>query len=51
LADPDNPLTWLIAAALVFLFAPEILRRVLHTEPLPNSPLRRRLEALCAGPA
>lgn len=47
LADPDNPITWLVAAALVFLFAPEILRRVLHTEPLPNSPLRRRLEALC----
>lgn len=47
LADPENPLTWVAAAALVFIFAPEILRRVLRTEPLPNSPLRRRLESLC----
>jgi STE24 endopeptidase len=47
LADPENPVTWLVAAVLVFAFAPEILRRVLHTEPLPNSPLRRRLESLC----
>jgi STE24 endopeptidase len=47
LNDPENPLTWLAAAALVFVLAPEILRRVLHTEPLPNSPLRRRLESLC----
>ncbi len=36
-----------ISAALVFLFAPEILRRVLHTEPLPDSTLRRRLEEIC----
>ena len=35
------------AAGVVFLFAPEVLRRVLHTEPLADSPLRRRLEALC----
>jgi STE24 endopeptidase len=47
LNDPENPLTWVTAAALVFIFAPEILRRVLRTEPLPNSPLRRRLESLC----
>jgi STE24 endopeptidase len=47
LSDPENPLTWLVAAVLVFAFAPEILRRVLHTEPLPSSPLRRRLESLC----
>jgi STE24 endopeptidase len=47
LNDADNPLTWFAAAALVFVLAPEILRRVLHTEPLPNSPLRRRLESLC----
>jgi STE24 endopeptidase len=39
--------TMLLATALVFVFAPEILRRVLHTQPLPDSPLRRRLEALC----
>ena len=45
--DVENPFTWLIAAGSVFFFAPEILRRVLHTEPLPNSPLRRRLESLC----
>lgn len=37
----------IFAAAVVFLFAPEILRRVLSTVPLPNSPLRRRLEMLC----
>ena len=47
LDDPENPFTWLAAGAPMFLFAPEILRRVLHTEPLPHSPLRRRLEALC----
>jgi STE24 endopeptidase len=37
----------LAATAAVFIFAPEILRRVLHTQPLPDSPLRRRLETLC----
>lgn len=47
LDDPDDPFTWLGAAAFVFLMAPEILRRVLHTEPLPDTPLRRRLEMLC----
>ncbi len=35
------------SALLVLVFAPEILRRVLHTQPLPPSPLRDRLEALC----
>jgi STE24 endopeptidase len=35
------------AAMVVFLLAPEILRRVLHTDPLPDSPLRRRLEQMC----
>ena len=39
--------SFLGAAGLVFLFAPEVLRRVLHTSPLPDGPLRRRLEALC----
>jgi STE24 endopeptidase len=39
--------TMLLSTGLVFLFAPEILRRVLQTQPLPESPLRRRLEALC----
>ena len=37
----------LVAAALVFVFAPEILRRVLNTQPLEDGPLRRRLEAMC----
>lgn len=37
----------LAAALLVLVFAPEILRRVLRTQPLPASPLRDRLEALC----
>jgi STE24 endopeptidase len=35
------------AIALVVLFAPEVLRRVLHTQSLPDSPLRQRLEDLC----
>ena len=35
------------AAAVVFVIAPEVLRRVLQTQPLPDSPLRRRLEDLC----
>jgi STE24 endopeptidase len=39
--------SWIVSAGGVFLFAPEILRRVLHTEPLGDSPLRRRLHALC----
>lgn len=47
LNDPENPLTWVAAAVVVFALAPEVLRRVLRTEPLPNSPLRRRLESLC----
>lgn len=56
-ADAARPLgvppAWLdgsamiLAAALVLLFAPEILRRVLHTERLEDGPLRRRLEAMC----
>jgi STE24 endopeptidase len=47
-ADNADLVVWLAAGALVFLFSPEILRRVLHTQPLGDSPLRRRLEALCA---
>lgn len=39
--------TMLVSTGLVFVFAPELLRRVLQTQPLPDSPLRRRLEALC----
>jgi STE24 endopeptidase len=33
--------------AIVVLFVPEVLKRVLHTQPLPASPLRTRLETLC----
>ncbi len=35
------------SAGAILLLGPEILRRVLDTEPLPDSPLRRRLEDLC----
>lgn len=38
---------WLASAAIVFIVAPELLRRILRTSPLPEGPLRRRLEALC----
>lgn len=37
----------LISVAVVFLFAPVLLKRVLSTAPLPDSPLRRRLVDLC----
>ena len=40
-------LVQLVSVGLVVLFAPEVLRRVLHTQRLPDSPLRRRLEELC----
>jgi STE24 endopeptidase len=42
-----DPAAMITAAGLVLLFAPEILRRVLHTERLENGPLRQRLEAMC----
>jgi STE24 endopeptidase len=45
--DMVEIISWVLSAGGVFLFAPEILRRVLHTEPLGDSPLRRRLDALC----
>src|SRR5688500_8949316 len=35
------------ALVVVFLFVPEMLRRVLKTEPLPAGALRNRLESLC----
>ena len=35
------------SAVCVFLVVPEILTRVLPTEPLPSSPLRDRMEAMC----
>jgi STE24 endopeptidase len=34
-------------AAVVLILAPELLRRILQTEPLPAGPLRERLEAVC----
>lgn len=37
----------LLAAGGVFLIAPEILRRILHTQRLPTSELRDRLERMC----
>ena len=37
----------LLSTGIILIFAPEILRRVLDTQPLPDSTLRRRLEALC----
>ena len=46
-SEPVEFATMLLSTGLVFVFAPEILRRVLQTQPLPDSPLRRRLEALC----
>ena len=45
--DPTEMLVWVVSAGLVFLVAPEVLRRVLRTQPLRPGPLRRRLEALC----
>ena len=47
---PDEAAEFLIflaSSGLVFVFAPEVLRRVLKTSPLPDGPLRRRLEGLC----
>ncbi|HEY1628279.1 MAG TPA: M48 family metallopeptidase, partial [Tepidisphaeraceae bacterium] len=40
-------LLMLASVAIVVLFVPEVLKRVLHTQPLPASPLRTRLETLC----
>lgn len=37
----------LTCALLVFVLAPTIVRRILNTQPMPNSPLRRRLEEFC----
>ena len=36
-----------LAAALVFVFAPVMLRYLWSTSPLPDGPLRRRLDDLC----
>lgn len=37
----------LSATACIFILAPQILRYVLHTQRLPESDLRQRLEAMC----
>jgi STE24 endopeptidase len=37
----------LAPVGVVFLIAPELLRRILPTERLPDSPLREKLEAVC----
>jgi Zn-dependent protease with chaperone function len=36
-----------MSTGVILLFAPEILRHVLQTEPMPDSPLRRKLEEIC----
>ena len=47
--DAKGVENWVMGPAMmaVFLFAPELLRRALRTERLADSPLRRRLEAMC----
>jgi len=42
-----NFLLLLVASGFIFVIAPEVLRWVLHTQPLEDSPLRRRMENLC----
>ncbi|HEY8668842.1 MAG TPA: hypothetical protein VIL86_19500, partial [Tepidisphaeraceae bacterium] len=42
-SEGQDAMAMIVAVGLVFIFAPEILRRVLQTEPLPDGPLRRRL--------
>jgi STE24 endopeptidase len=37
----------LVTAAVVMLFAPELLKRLLETEPMPDGPLRQRLTDIC----
>ncbi len=47
ISEETESVIWLACAASVFLFAPEVLRRVLRTRRLPDSPLRSRLEKMC----
>ena len=44
--ESADAMLWLGSSALVFLIAPLVLRRILKTTSLPDSPLRRRLENL-----
>jgi len=46
-ADNLGMATMPIVAGLIYLFGPELLRRAVPTERLPDSPIRRRLENLC----
>jgi Zn-dependent protease with chaperone function len=45
--DTIEGAVWLLSAALVYLAAPELLRRILRTSSMEEGPLRRRLESLC----
>jgi STE24 endopeptidase len=42
-----EPIILMSASAAVFIFAPAILKHVLRTQPLPASPLRDKLQAMC----
>ena len=44
--DMGEAIVALPSLALFLVFSPEILRRVLHTEPMPDCPLRRRLSEI-----
>jgi STE24 endopeptidase len=46
-AEDIGSATMLVAVGLIYLLSPELLRRTIPTERLPDSPLRRRLESLC----
>jgi len=46
ISDTAEGVMSIISAQIVILFSPLLLRRVLHTEPLPTSPLRERLEVM-----
>lgn len=37
----------IVTAGTVLVFAPELLRRILQTESMPDGPLRRRMEDVC----
>jgi STE24 endopeptidase len=47
ITDNVDSVASLVALALVYVLAPELLRRVLDTQPLPAGPLRTRLQNLC----
>lgn len=47
ITDTVDTLLSLPALAIVYVLAPLVLRRVLNTRPLPDCPLRRRLQRLC----